>query len=527
MGLRIFSTHTGEKHDFAPIEAGHVRMYVCGITSYAPSHIGHARCYVAFDAVYRWLKRSFSVTYVRNFTDVDDKIIKAARETGDDPLALSLRFIHQFHEDMTSLGCLSPQHEPRVSETIPEIITLIEALIAKGHAYPADGDVYFDVPSFAAYGTLSRRTRDDLADLEAGARVEVDPRKRSPHDFALWKAAKPGEPWWDSPWGKGRPGWHIECSAMSKKYLGETFDLHGGGKDLVFPHHENELAQSCAASGHAELARFWLHNGFVNLLPAECPKCNQSLQQGDTTSCSACRHVFTEEELKMSKSRGNFYPIREVISAFEPEALRLLLLGSHYRSPIAFSHHRLEETERRLDKIYETLQGIDRALAEPEPKGGPAEVTLAGLFGIDAGAKIQEAMDDDFNTAKAIAELSEVLKLANDLLHGTEKERLGRALSAGEKRALYREIRRSIDEAGDVLGLWRDAPAAYLARRRDGRVRALGISIAEIEQAIADRALAREAKDWKRSDEIRDALKARGIVVRDAKGGATTWEVAD
>ena len=528
MGLRIYSTQTGEKSDFTPIEPGKVRMYVCGVTPYAPSHIGHARCYVAFDVIFRWLRRHYDVTYVRNFTDVDDKIIKAGNAAGEDPIALAARFIRQYHEDMGALGLAAPHHEPKVSETIPEIIAIIETLIARGHAYPAEGDVYFDVPSFPAYGALSRRTQEDLEDLEAGARVEVDPRKKSPRDFALWKAAKPGEPSWDSPWGKGRPGWHIECSAMSAKFLGETFDLHGGGKDLVFPHHENEVAQSCAASGKPVLARYWLHNGFVNLLPEQCPECGGELPASAAPGCApekcaGCGYVLSEADLKMSKSRGNFYPIGEVIGLVEAEALRLFLLTCHYRSPIAFSHTRLSETERRLDKMYETLDGIERFTAENAAKEGPS---FGELFKVDAGAAFAEALDDDFNTAKALADLGEVFKIANDVLHGIEKERLGKGLSPGDKARVLGQARDVLRDTGEVLGLWQQPARAYLERRRAVRVKGLGISEQEIEALIAERTTARANKDWKRSDELRDVLKERGVAVKDSKTG-TVWEVAD
>jgi cysteinyl-tRNA synthetase len=517
MALRIFNTQTGEKTELVPIEPGKLRMYVCGITSYAPSHIGHARSAIAFDAIYRWLSRSYAVTYVRNFTDVDDKIINAANAAGEDPMALSERYIAMYHEDLEALRCAPPSVEPRVTKTIPEIIAIIERLIAKGHAYPADGDVYFEVASYPAYGSLSRRTQQDLGDLEAGARVEVDPRKRSPHDFALWKAAKPGEPWWDSPWGKGRPGWHIECSAMSSKYLGEVFDLHGGGKDLLFPHHENEMAQSCAASGKPELAHHWMHNGFVNLMPEQCPKCGENLAAEDTAKCSKCGYVFTDMDLKMSKSRGNFYPIREVLSAYEPEALRLLLLSAHYRSPIAFSHKLLADTERRLDRIYEVLDGIDRYTGENTALFGPG---WAETFGSDPRKGFKEAMDDDFNTARALAEVAEVVKVANELLGGTEEPKR----APRDKSRLLGEARDFIVEAGDTLALFREPARTYLERRREKRLAALGITVAEIEALIGERTEARSKKDWKRSDELRDQLKSRGVAVKDSKAG-TTWDL--
>ena len=329
MALRIFNTLTGEKETFVPLAPPKVGLYVCGPTVYDLSHVGHARVYVAFDVVVRVLRRrGYEVTHVRNFTDVDDKIIRRANELGEPPFHLSERFAKAFEEDMAALSVQPPTVAPKVTTHIPEIIALIEKLVARGIAYASEGDVYFSVRGYPGYGKLSKRKLDDL---KSGARVEPGEQKRDPLDFALWKAAKPGEPFWESPWGNGRPGWHIECSAMSEKYLGETFDLHAGGKDLVFPHHENELAQSEGASGKP-FARVWMHNGFVTL-----------------------------DSEKMSKSLGNFFTIRDVLKKFEPEALRFFLLGTHYRSPINFSDVGLAEAERRLDYFYETLQKADEA----------------------------------------------------------------------------------------------------------------------------------------------------------------------
>jgi cysteinyl-tRNA synthetase len=524
MAIRVFNTMTGEKEDLAPLEPGRVRMYVCGITSYAPSHIGHARSAVAFDVVYRWLRRSYTVTFVRNYTDVDDKIIKAAHESGEDPRRLSERFIALYEADLERLRCLSPTVAPRVTEHIPEVVTIIERLEARGHAYRADGDVYFEVPTFSAYGRLSKRA---LEDQEAGARVEVDERKRSPQDFALWKAAKPGEPSWASPWGPGRPGWHIECSAMAEKYLGPVFDIHGGGRDLVFPHHENEIAQSCAANGTEDFAKVWMHNGFVNLIPEACPACGAALEGGAEPevgkSCAACGYAFTELDFKMSKSRGNFYPVGEILDAYEGEALRLFLLTTHYRKGIAFSHQLLAEAEKRLDRNYESLEAIERMLgAEPD---GPAE-GLAAALGYDPRARFAEAMDDDFNTAQALAEAAEVFRFANDVLGGTAKERLGRAVKADEARRLLREARAALREMSGALGLWAEEPAPYLLRRRAKKAAARHLDPNEIEGQLAARQAARAQKDFAEADRIRAALEARGVVLRDGKEG-TTWAVAD
>ena len=305
MPIRIYNTLNRKKEPLQPLEAGHVKLYVCGITSYDYCHIGHARSVLVFDMVVRYLRyRGYKVTFIRNFTDIDDKIIHRAAERGIDPASLALRFIDEFYTDMDALGALRPDLEPKATEHVAEMIELIQALIDKGMAYAADGDVYFRVQRYDGYGRLSGRSLDDM---QAGARVEVNDRKEHPMDFVLWKGAKPGEPTWDSPWGPGRPGWHIECSAMSRKYLGETFDIHGGGKDLVFPHHENEIAQSCGASGK-EFARLWMHHGFVTI-----------------------------KDEKMSKSLGNFLTIRDVLKQYDPEVMRLFIFSTQYRNPLDFN----------------------------------------------------------------------------------------------------------------------------------------------------------------------------------------------
>ena len=522
MALRIYDTLAREKVDFEPLEPGKVRMYTCGTTSYAPAHIGHARMYVAFDVVYRWLRTRYDVTYVRNYTDVDDKIIKAASEAGEAPDQLAERYIDACDADLTALRCQRPTVEPRVTQHIPEIIALVSLLVDKGYGYAVDGDVYFDVMRFPRYGRLSGRTLKDLEDLEAGARVDVDGRKRSPYDFALWKSAKPGEPSWTSPWGEGRPGWHIECSAMSTKYLGETFDIHAGGKDLVFPHHENEIAQSCAASGAPDLAKIWMHNGFVNLLPQACPKCEAALTGDALPEVCPCGYQFSEDDTKMSKSRGNFYPIHEVIEAYEPEALRLLLMQSHYRSPIQFSHGLIHDAEKRLDKHYETLAAIDAFTYDVTLLPGDP---FREVFGTDFDAAFDAAMDDDFNAAKAIAEVLEVFKIANDLIHEREKARLGKALPAAHRSRLLTEARQMIGRYAQVLGLWGQDAATYVARRRAAKSVAVALKPEAIEALIEARTAARAAKDWGRADEIRDELLAKGIVLKDSPTG-TTWEAA-
>jgi len=479
MALRIFSTLTGEKEAFAPLRPPKVGVYVCGVTSYDYSHIGHARCYVAFDVAVRVLRaRGFEVTYVRNFTDIDDKIIKRAGELGEAPGTLSERFIQAYHEDMAALGVARADIEPRVTQHLPEIVALIGKLVERGLAYPSEGDVYFSVRAFPDYGKLSRRRLDDL---KAGARVEPGEQKRDPLDFALWKAAKPGEPFWESPWGPGRPGWHIECSAMSEKYLGETFDLHAGGKDLVFPHHENEIAQSEGASGKL-FARVWMHNGFV-----------------------------TVDEEKMSKSLGNFFTIREVIAKFEPEALRLFLIGTHYRSPINFSDVGVAEAERRLDYFYETLLKADEAVgASGDPP--PASPASGGGEG-DFGSTLDAALDDDFNTPEALAALSAPFTKLNELLAKPGKAKLP------ETAALATALR----EATRVLGICQQAPSSYLARRYARVMLERGLDGARVEEMVARRTAARAAKDFAAADALRQELLALGVEVKDTPAG-TVWE---
>src|SRR5512138_466703 len=338
MSLKLYNTLTGTKEEFVPLEPGKVKMYVCGVTVYDNCHIGHARANVAFDVVYRYLRTSgFDVTYVRNYTDIDDKIINRANKEGVPYNVISERYIKTFDEDMARLGLALPTHQPRATEHVDDIIRLVQTLIDRGHAYQSGGDVYFSVETFPSYLKLSKRT---LEEMQAGARVEVGELKRNPMDFALWKEAKPGEPFWESPWGKGRPGWHIECSAMSSCLLGETFDIHGGGRDLIFPHHENEIAQSEAATGKP-FVRYWLHNGFVNI-NAE----------------------------KMSKSLGNFFTIREVLDRYDSEVLRFFLLSAHYRSPIDFSDQNLADAEAGLDRIYSSLAALDEVLEKAAPAGG-------------------------------------------------------------------------------------------------------------------------------------------------------------
>ena len=485
--MKLYNTLTRQKETFEPLEPGRVRMYVCGVTVYDMCHIGHARFLVAFDVVYRALRHmGYEVTYVRNFTDVDDKIIKRANERACTCGDLTSQYIDEFYADVDALDCARPTVEPRVTGYMPQIIELIEKIVANGHGYVSDGDVYFDIDSFPQYGKLSGRV---IEDMRAGASERVsddDGKKRNPLDFALWKASKPGEPEWDSPWGKGRPGWHIECSAMSVQNLGAPFDIHGGGKDLIFPHHENEVAQSEAGYG-GEFARYWLHNGFVNV-----------------------------DNEKMSKSLGNFFTIRDVLARFHPQVLRYFLLVTHYRSPINFSDKALEEATRRVIYVYETLEKIDKALAgHPEPPAG-AELHEPELVGGLLTA-FNEAMADDFNTPKALGALSDVMRFANELADRGKKK-------TPHKHATLSAIRRSMTEIGQVLGVFQHPPAKILAEIQALLRALLPVPVEEVEQKVQARRAARDAKDWAGADAIRAELSAIGVEVMDTPGG-TVWKV--
>ncbi|KAF0221386.1 MAG: cysteinyl-tRNA [Geobacteraceae bacterium] len=493
MALRVYNTLSARKEEFVPLEPGKVKMYVCGVTVYDHCHIGHARANVVFDVIYRYLRyRGMDVTYVRNYTDIDDKIINRANREGVPFHEISERFIREFDRDMEQLGLLLPNVQPKATEHVGEIISLVQELIDKGFAYQAGGDVYFCVERFDPYLKLSKRS---LEEMQAGARIDVDERKRHPMDFALWKEAKPGEPFWESPWGRGRPGWHIECSAMSMKYLGETFDIHGGGKDLIFPHHENEIAQSEAATGR-RFVKYWLHNGFVNI-----------------------------NSEKMSKSLGNFFTIKEVLDKYDSEVLRFFLLSAHYRSPLDFSDQNLDEAEAGLARIYKALAGIEEVLAGETPDSvekitpvsmKEAERELHEKSG-SIRERFKEAMDDDFNTAQAFGNVFDLVRSINRVLvESTEK--------SGFIKALLADSRDKIRGIGGVLGILTSEPVAYLERIRGRKVADLPISVDEIERLIAERTAARKSKDFKRSDEIRDALLARNIVVLDGPQG-TTWKV--
>lgn len=485
MSLCVYNTLSQQKEEFLPLEPGWVRMYVCGPTVYDESHVGHARAAVVFDVIYRYLRfRGYEVTYVRNYTDVDDKIIARALKEGKSAREVAEYYIADYDRDMERLAVARPTQTPRVTETIPEIIWLVQRLLDKGFAYEANGDVFYAVRRFPGYGKLSKRSLDEM---EAGARVEINEAKQDPLDFALWKASKPGEPSWDSPWGPGRPGWHIECSVMSAKFLGETFDIHGGGRDLIFPHHENEIAQSEAAFGKP-MARYWLHNGFVNI-----------------------------NREKMSKSLGNFFTIKQVLERVHPEALRLFFFSAHYRSPVDFSEPALAEAQNNLDRFYLSLAKI-QGLAS-EPVAGKAEVSqeMARLIGGLKDTFIQ-AMDDDFNTALAVAQFHEALRILNAHLNDP-----GFLKKPGGPVQLKTAAGELVRLAG-VLGLLQADPLAYCQERQEKCLVDLGITPAEIEAAIAERAQARRAKDFARADQIRQGLLARGIVLEDGPE-RTTWRV--
>jgi len=469
------NTLSGRKEPLVPREPRRVRLYWCGVTVYSRSHAGHARALVTADVLCRYLRaRGLEVTFVRNFTDIDDKIIRRANEEGITAAALAEREIRAFQQDVAWLGCLPPTHEPRATEHIPAMLALIEHLVAAGFAYAVpDGSVYFRVRRFPAYGKLSHRRLDDM---EAGE--EIDPAKEDPHDFALWKGAKPGEPWWPSPWGRGRPGWHIECSAMATAYLGQPFEIHGGGSDLVFPHHENEIAQSEAAAG-VPFADLWVHNGMI------------------TTGAE-----------KMSKSLGNILSIAEVAEHAPAEVLRLLFLGTHYRTPLDFSPARLEESGRALGRLYEALARADEIAGGPPP-AVPVDGALAGPPSPFL-AEFSAAMDDDLNAARALG-----------LVFDRVRE-LNRLLDAGD-RAAGAAIRRELAAVAAATGLFAEAPAAFLeSARRRGQERA-GLSVAEIEAAIAARNDARLRKDFRQADAIREQLRQQGILLEDTPSG-TMWK---
>jgi cysteinyl-tRNA synthetase len=488
--MQLYNTLSRRKEAFKPLSPGKVGLYACGVTVYHDCHLGHARSCVVFEVLVRHLRRrGLNVTWVRNFTDIDDKIIRRAQETGTSWQEVASRYIASFQEDMAALGVPPALIEPKATEHLPQIIDLIRRLEEKGFAYQGAEDVYFRVRRFPGYGKLSGQSLDDML---VGARIEVDPYKEDPLDFVLWKGSKPGEPIWPSPWGPGRPGWHIECSAMSMHYLGETFDLHGGGQDLIFPHHENELAQSEAATGQP-FARFWLHHGLLTI--------NQE---------------------KMSKSLGNFFTVKEVLARFPAEVVRFFLINSHYRSPLDFSDAALSEAEASLLRLYTTLARLQEFLRgypnfQPQPSmEGVPNLGLEDLYRLGSlGGRFETAMDDDLNTAQALGYLFEAVRLLNRLLEKPSQ--------APGYVAILWEAYHGLRDLGRVLNLLQANPEEMVKTLRQ-KAADLKIAPEEIERLIAERVQARKSKDWARADAIRNQLSDLDIILEDTPQG-TVWRV--
>jgi cysteinyl-tRNA synthetase len=476
MALRIYSSLTGKKEDFVPVTSGQAKLYVCGVTVYDHSHVGHARSAIVFDVISRYLRAAgYDVTYVRNFTDIDDKIIKRANAEGRDWKEIAETHIESFQNDMSRLGVLPPTFEPKATDHIAEMVALIEQLVKKGFAYQLDGSVYFSVSKDRGYGELSGRS---LEDMIAGARIEVDERKQDPLDFALWKESKPGEPAWDSPFGKGRPGWHIECSTMSIKYLGTPFDMHGGGRDLVFPHHENERAQAECATGQ-KFVNYWVHNGFV-----------------------------TMDREKMSKSLGNFMLIKNFLESHHPEILRLFFLSAHYRNPIDYTDKAIESAESALQRLYGTLERISEipGLEQVAPKESD-EIT-------EFKKRFHAAMEDDFNTALALSAVFDLITAVNRLLDEGDASSLPFVASGKE----------TVLSLANLLGLLTDDVAAFAKYESHRHLSKVGLSEEGVEAAIESRTEARQRKNFMRADQIRSDLLEKGILLLDTPQG-TKWRI--
>jgi cysteinyl-tRNA synthetase len=484
--LQIHDTLHRRPHTLAPGEDGRFRMYVCGVTVYDLVHIGHARSALVYDALVRFLRGlGMDVMYVRNFTDVDDRIIERANEAGEDPLAFSQRMIDAFYHDMDRVGLLRPDVEPKVSEHIPQIIELVEKLVDRGHAYEVEGDVFFAVDSWPDYGELSGRKVDEQRE---GFRVDVDSRKRHHADFALWKATKPGEPWWESPWGRGRPGWHIECSAMSMAYLGESFELHGGGDDLIFPHHENEIAQSRAGTG-GDFARCWMHNGMI-----------------------------TTDGEKMSKSLGNFWTLRDVLEVHDPEVVRMFALSKHYRSPVDYNEKSLHDALEGLRRLYRAKDDFARGVEAGDPEAAAASAgALAAAQRAEAlPAAVAEALGDDFNTGRALGILFEFAREQCRSLEALEGDPGLASCAAASSEAFAK--------CASWMGFLDRDLEAFDASVESLKRAAVGVDPAEIEALIERRNEARQAKDWAAADRIRDELLERGVAIKDGPEG-TTWSM--
>ena len=476
--LKVYNTLTKKKEEFKPQEPGKASMYVCGVTPYNYPHIGNARPFVTWDVIKRYLRKSgYEVKHIQNFTDMDDKIIKAANTEGVEWNAITDRYIKGYFESIDALNVQRADIYPKVTEHIPDIIAMVEKIIENGYGYVVDGDVYFSVESFPEYGKLSGRK---LEDMQAGARVEVDTRKKNPMDFALWKSAKPGEPYWESPWGKGRPGWHIECSTMSLKYLGENFDFHGGGSDLIFPHHENEIAQSqCSCGNCNSFAQYWLHNGFITI-------------DGE----------------KMSKSLNNFFTVPEILEEYPGEVVRFFILRTHYRSPLDFDRDRIKEAHAGLQRLRNALE-LGESLSD-RAGNTDADVELAQMAD-KAMADFCEAMDDDFNTALAIGYMFTLSKEIN--IYANNVINKGAAYDKGH----FEHVMDVYRDMAKVIGIFEGSLEMPV---KEGE-----LSPEAIEALIAERAEAKKAKNWARADEIRDSLKEQGIILEDSAAG-TKWKKA-
>jgi cysteinyl-tRNA synthetase len=485
MSIKIYNTITRTKEIFTPIDPQNVKIYVCGITSYDFCHIGHARSALAFDMIVRYLRyRGYKVTYIRNFTDIDDKIIARAAEQGTSTEELANRFIREFYTDMDALGIERPTLEPKATEHIDDMIALIAELIASGMAYQSGNDVYYSVNSFPEYGKLSGR---NLGDMQAGARISINEQKGNPMDFVLWKGSKPGEPTWESPWGPGRPGWHIECSAMSRRYLGTTFDIHGGGQDLIFPHHENELAQSEGAN-KAPFVKTWVHHGFVTI-----------------------------KDEKMSKSLGNFLTIREIAKQYHPEVIRFFIFSTHYRNPLDFSEDAMQDATAGLDRLYNCVAAID-GLSEGDASASSVIPAKDREILARMEERYRQAMDNDFNTAQAQAILFETAKILNKLTRQLPH-------SPASKDVLFlRETVLVLKKLAGIMGILQEDASAYLSRKKAALLAGLDIDEATINALIQERNEARSGRNWARSDEIRDQLLASNIELKDGPEG-TKWEI--
>jgi len=487
MTIKIYNTLSGKREPLKPLVPGHVKLYVCGITSYDYCHIGHARSALAFDMIVRYLRyRNYKVTYVRNFTDIDDKIIARAQEQGCSSGELANRFIDEFYVDMDKLGIDRPDLEPKATDHITEMIDIIGELIDKGMAYQSGTDVYYVVDSFPEYGKLSGR---NLEDMKAGARIAVNEQKHNPMDFVLWKGSKPGEPTWESPWGPGRPGWHIECSAMSRKYLGTTFDIHGGGKDLIFPHHENEIAQSEGANGKPFVTT-WIHHGFVTI-----------------------------RDEKMSKSLGNFLTIRDILSHYHPEILRFFVFSTQYRNPLDFSESAMQDATAGLERLYGCVAAIDSL--DPEAGDEQLQTALAGDDSEKISAleeRFQQAMDNDFNTAQAQGIFFDTVKSINKNLKKLP------ATPARSDILFLKNAGSVLKKLADIMGLLRENSSSFLSSQKQLLLANIDIDEASVKAMIAEREQCRIEKNWSRSDEIRDELLTHNIVLKDGSKG-TEWSV--